>query len=197
MNYGAFDFRDLMRFASVLGVTMALGLAGCDTDDGDDGSADAAGETTASTGGKDTGMDDMAASESAGEEDPDSGSDSMGGDCGASYSHATDIQPIWDAYCTMACHEEGGEWPSNDLTSGNAYDQIVGQPSSQNNLMNYVTPGEPAQSYLVHKMLGTHIDLGMGSGVAMPKARPMMEVAAVPIEDIETINCWIEGGALP
>jgi len=116
------------------------------------------------------------------------------GDCEPGLSHAADIQPIWDMYCVAACHEVGGEWPTSDL-SPDAHAAIVGVPSGQNSLMNYVTPNEPENSYLWHKMNGTQIDNG-GSGLNMPKAMVgETDPAVVPQADLDTIECWILEGA--
>ncbi len=128
----------------------------------------------------------------------DDGADSSSGGDGMddgmpALSHAADIQPLWDQYCVPMCHEPGGEWPTNDL-SGNAYGVIVDMPSAQNTLMNYVTPGEPDNSYLLHKMRGTQVMSG-GSGLNMPKGLPMMDPVVVPEAEIAMIESWISQGA--
>ncbi len=103
-------------------------------------------------------------------------------------SHAVDIQPIWDADCTL-CH--GSRTASGDLDlSGNGYDDLVNVASGQLSSMDRVAPGDTATSYLWHKLRGTHLDVG-GSGTAMPKAAPLSAA------DLATIEGWILGGALP
>jgi hypothetical protein len=81
--------------------------------------------------------------------------------------------------------------PLLDLTPANAYAGIVGVPAVQpTSIMNLVTPGNPAQSYLFHKMAGTHLAVG-GCGVQMPFG------VAPTQEELDLIQQWIEDGALP
>jgi hypothetical protein len=47
--------------------------------------------------------------------------------------------------------------------------------------MPYVTPGDPAQSYLWHKLKGTHKDVG-GSGAQMPLGGKLGETELTAIE---------------
>ncbi|NJK31463.1 MAG: hypothetical protein HC927_03035 [Deltaproteobacteria bacterium] len=49
----------------------------------------------------------------------------------AALSHAADIQPIWTAKCTAACHEPGGAVGATLDLSGDAYDNIVDVNSTQ------------------------------------------------------------------
>ena len=196
MNYGALDFRR-GRWAGIYGSVLALCLSsGCTGDDGDEDSGSTP-TTIGMTGmGSETGDDDDDDDSDGDDDDDDDDMDSSGGsgNCMTGLSHAADIQPIWDMYCVTACHEQGGEWPTNDL-SGDAYAAIVDVPSGQNSLMNYITPGEPDNSYLWHKMLGTQIDAG-GSGLNMPKANVgETDPEVVPQADLDTIECWILEGA--
>lgn len=180
MNYGELDSRTALRL-TILGLAVAtLSLGGCDGDDTGGGGDVAAMTATDGSGGQaSTGADTSADS---------------GGALGPQ-SHMADIQPIWDAYCVVACHEPGGQWASNDL-SGNAYDVLVSQPSTQNSLMNYVEPGNPDASYLWHKMKMTQMSAG-GSGLNMPKALDdATPVAVVPQADLDKIEAWILQGAL-
>ncbi len=55
--------------------------------------------------------------------------------------------------------------------------------------MNRVTPGQPDNSYLVHKVQNTHLDVG-GSGFQMPIGRsPLTQT------EIDLIRAWISAGA--
>ena len=198
MSYGAFDFRRgqwVGIYAGALALCLSSGCTGGD-DDGDDtmSTPTTIGMMDSGTAGDDD-DDDTAGDDDDDDDDDDDMMDSSGGgDCMTGLSHAADIQPIWDMYCVTACHEEGGEWPTNDL-SMDAYDDIVGMPSGQNSLMNYITPGDPDASYLWHKMNGTQIDNG-GSGLDMPKAMVgESDPAVVPQADLDTIECWILEGA--
>ncbi|MEZ4449494.1 MAG: hypothetical protein R3B09_08440 [Nannocystaceae bacterium] len=92
-----------------------------------------------------------------------------------------------------SCHTS----PPNDPLNGGysfgsmsdaAYAAIVGAPSMDVPAMNYVTAGDPANSYLLHKMKGTHLDVG-GAGALMPLGSSM------PIAEAQTIEDWIAAGA--
>lgn len=114
---------------------------------------------------------------------------------GSALSHAVDIQPIWDAHCVTACHEAGGEWAILDL-SDDAYDDIVDINAATFGLAEHVVPGEVEESYLWHKINGTQVDFG-GNGLAMPKAPANGEATMLTQEELDTIEAWIAGGALP
>jgi hypothetical protein len=104
-------------------------------------------------------------------------------------SHDVDIQPIWDQSCTSGCH------PGNDsmlsLEPDYAWKTMVGIPSVEVPLMDRVEPGEPDQSYLVHKIEDTHLDVG-GMGFAMPNFSDLLSE-----EEIDLVRAWIEEGAAP
>lgn len=69
-----------------------------------------------------------------------------------------------------------------------AYASIVNRPSVESPLLR-VKPGDPAASYLLHKLEGTHLDVG-GIGVRMP-----FGLAQLPVETRTLIRRWIEEGA--
>ena len=104
-------------------------------------------------------------------------------------SHAVDIQPIWNESCTNGCH------PGNDsmlsLEPEFAWKTMVGIPSVEIPLMDRVEPGEPDQSYLVHKIEDTHLDVG-GMGFAMPNFSDLLAE-----DEIQLVRDWIEQGAAP
>lgn len=103
-------------------------------------------------------------------------------------AHDADLQPLWDELC-YGCHT--GSFPELDLSTdrGTTWQQLVNVPSRQVPSMNRVTPGEPEQSYLWHKLSGTHLDVG-GSGATMPKYP-----RALPPGGLEAVKRWIEQGA--
>ena len=74
------------------------------------------------------------------------------------------------------------------LHPGAAYRSLVGVPAQTAKLQR-VRPGSPDESYLVHKLQGTHLDVG-GSGLRMP-----MDGAPLTPEQIEIIRAWISAGA--
>jgi hypothetical protein len=90
---------------------------------------------------------------------------------------------------TGACH--GGATPVNfpSCEADRWYDAMVGVPSLQAPGMNLIEPGDPEQSYLVHKLRGTQGVVG-GGGARMP-------VADAPLGDAEqaALEAWITNGA--
>lgn len=69
------------------------------------------------------------------------------------------------------------------------YDALVGVPSMQLPTMDRVEPFDPQLSYLVHKLAGTHLDVG-GEGVQMPNMENPLDAEMVAI-----VKGWIAGGA--
>lgn len=105
--------------------------------------------------------------------------------------HDPYVQQIWTNYGCDTCH------PPNaglDLTAGNAYDQIVNQPSTQLPPMDLIEPNQLNQSYLWHKVNGTQGGVG-GSGDQMPVGGPFLTDPGNEA-DLSTLQEWIQGGAL-
>ena len=175
-----------LRSGMLAVATLAITLTGCDKSEDDTGGDTDAATSLPMTGGMDDGMDDGGSA------------DSTGGDGGSMLSHEADIQPIWEKYCVAGCHEPGGLWPTFDQSGGAAenYEQIVNMPSpTQAPTMNLITPGEPDESYMWHKINGTQVDAG-GSGVVMPDKRPEeSEAMTLTAEELDTLEQWILDGA--
>jgi hypothetical protein len=113
-----------------------------------------------------------------------------GGSCtcgNSSVSFATDVQTIFTANCASAgCHKGMAPQEGLDLSVGNAYADLVNVAAKQcNDGRKLVLPGDPAQSYLIDKMMG--VDLC--SGTKMPKN------GILPSQQITTIANWICAGA--
>jgi hypothetical protein len=92
----------------------------------------------------------------------------------------------------LYCHATGLEAPAADLDLfDGAYANLVDQPSGQLPTMMLVAPGEPENSYLWHKLLGTHLDVG-GEGDPMP-------ATGYPLDDdtLGRVEAWILAGAPP
>lgn len=170
----------------------AIVLASGCGDDGD-GSGSAATETT-------TAGPTMA---SAGTEDPSTTAEPSTGDAPTStgdepttgspaVSYAADIQPIWDARCTLGCHQPGGSGTMQtnlDLSAGVSYAQLVDVLSSQAPALPRVSPADLEGSYLWHKLKNTQSDVN-GSGFQMP-------AGGLADTDLAKVEKWIEDGALP
>jgi hypothetical protein len=101
------------------------------------------------------------------------------------YTHNTDIQPLWDANCA-GCHIGGGA--SGGLALDSGYTTLVGVASTQLSSMDRVDPGATATSYLWHKLEDTQGTVG-GTGVRMPYG------GALTTEQLAVIETWIGEGA--
>ena len=83
------------------------------------------------------------------------------------------------------CHGSNAAAP--DVT-GDLCETLVGVSSAQLSTMNYITANDVDNSYLIHKVKGTHLDVG-GGGQAMPMGTPMSE------SDIAILETWVSTGA--
>lgn len=127
--------------------------------------------TTGPEPGTETGEDGSSGPESSGEAPP---------------SFARDVQPILQASCD--CHVDAA--PA-DLSFTDAYASLVDVPSTQAPGLDRVEPGAPDDSYLWHKLSGTHVAAG-GSGDPMPAPAGGLDAGS-----LATIEAWISGGAEP
>ncbi len=179
----------------------------------DTGSTDTVTPTTGSTAGDDTGIDDTGiddtgldtgddtsvitgddTSDVTGDDTSDvtgSTDDTGVDDTGAiGPSFAVDVHgPIIAQSC--GCHVGGAGGLTLGGDAASAYAAIVGVPSGDVPAMNYISPGDPNNSYLLHKVLGTHADVG-GDGKQMP-----LNGAPLSQDKLDTITAWITLGAQP
>ena len=102
-------------------------------------------------------------------------------------SFKQDIVPLLRRACAT-CHITGTEPGNVALHPGAAYQNLVGVPSVQTDLLR-VKPGAPAESYLLLKLEDTHLDAG-GTGQRMP-----FGLAPLDASQIEMIREWIAAGA--
>lgn len=101
-----------------------------------------------------------------------------------------DIQPIFEDACTISgCHGGPEAETGLDLDPDGAYDMLVGVSSAQLPSMKRVEPSDAENSYLVHKMADTHLDVD-GSGDIMPP------VVGSSSSDVQLVIDWIAAGAL-
>lgn len=102
-------------------------------------------------------------------------------------SFKRDIVPVLRTQCAT-CHLTGQEVGNMKLHPGAAYASLVGVKSIESPLLR-VQPGAPDDSYLMHKLDGTHLDVG-GSGDRMPFGQtPLDETTRARIRG------WIAAGA--
>jgi cytochrome c553 len=91
---------------------------------------------------------------------------------------AKDIQPVVNR--CVSCHQNAAPAGKLSLQKGTAPANLIWVKANQAD-MPYVTPGDPAQSYLWHKLKGTHKDVG-GSGAQMPLGGKLGETELTAIE---------------
>ncbi|WP_434424543.1 hypothetical protein [Nannocystis pusilla] len=159
------------------GATLAAAGSGSTTTTGEPADP----PTSGSMGGSETGETTSSTSTTTGDT-----SGTSGDDVPAPLSFVADIQPIFADYCT--CHGDGE--PEPDLGIGRAYDSIVGVPANDVKGMLLVAPGAYEDSYLWHKIAGSHSQVG-GAGKRMP---PNDELQP---GDMAAIQQWIVEGAQP
>ncbi|MEZ4317935.1 MAG: hypothetical protein R3F61_10545 [Myxococcota bacterium] len=73
-----------------------------------------------------------------------------------------------------------------------AWENLVGERSAGNPEMFRVVPGDVEGSYLVHKLRGTHLQVG-GTGSQMPPQQYEPLTAA----ELQRVEDWIRDGAAP
>jgi hypothetical protein len=116
-----------------------------------------------------------------------------GGNGSDAPTFAADVQPIFSANCAFSgCHATSEVKPSGKpmhLSVGQAYANIVNVEAFERAGMDRVEPGEPDESYLIHKIQGTQADVG-GSGERMPLGGQLTQT------EIEIIRDWIAAGAI-
>ncbi|KIG11792.1 hypothetical protein DB30_02447 [Enhygromyxa salina] len=106
---------------------------------------------------------------------------------------AAEIQPILESACLCHFSPANGDdmsAPYLTLNAGVGLGELVGVDAVQVPGMKRVVPGDIQNSYLVHKLRGTHVDVG---GPA--DTDPMPPLLALDETQITTIEAWIAGGA--
>lgn len=89
---------------------------------------------------------------------------------------------IFDESCANSgCHASTSPAAGLDLSEGNSVNSLLGVSSSLE-LLNLIEPGQPDNSYLIHKLEGTH-----QVGLSMPA-----EQAALSSVKIAAVRGWIE-----
>jgi hypothetical protein len=97
---------------------------------------------------------------------------------------------VFSPICSV-CHNgsqpAGGALPgSMDLRNGNSFASLVNVPSQEKPGLLRIKPGDPANSYLVHKIVGAPDIVGS----RMPLGGPFLDPAT-----IDRIDAWIAAGA--
>ncbi len=92
-------------------------------------------------------------------------------------------QEIFQASCAFSgCHASDTKKAGLDLSSANAYDNLVNVTASENSALKRVNPGNSADSWLIKKLNGD------GTSI-MPPA------GALSSDKIDMVKEWIDAGA--
>lgn len=204
-----------MKTLDLVALSLGLTLSGCPGDDGNDDGADSSDPNTSapssmstSTGNPPdtTGEPSMTTgdppdttgdpSETTG--DPPDDTTGFVPQCPeettgeGAMSFEADVWPILMANCLGlpgSCHDPGSGGLMM-LDAAGAYANLVDVASTESSLVR-IDPGCPDGSYLWAKINGNQVVVG-GSGGQMP-----LGAAALPPEDLDTIEQWILNGAQP
>jgi hypothetical protein len=104
-----------------------------------------------------------------------------------SVSFTNDVQPIFTTKCaTAGCHTGVAPASGMNLSSGQAWGNLVGVDVSECAAGKRVVAGATDQSYLINKILG--VDLCLGT-TKMPK------IGSISQAQIDTIAEWVCEGA--
>jgi hypothetical protein len=181
--------------ARACALAAAMTLGGC----GDDGSDESSGATEdPTTSPSSTPTTDDPTTSGGPTTDPttdgttDATMDPTGDPTGVMVVYETDIQPIWDASCVVGCHVAGGSGQMQSglvLNPGESHASMVGV-QSPTTALKIVEPGSTTDSYLWHKLQGTHLDVG-GGGLSMPPGVKLDQAK------LDLVEAWINGGAMP
>jgi parallel beta-helix repeat protein len=102
----------------------------------------------------------------------------------------TQIQGNIFAVQCSPCHTSSSSGGLTGLHDYNmAYNNTVNVPSTELPAMDRIEPSNSAQSYLMHKLDGTHLTVG-GTGSRMPLGGPYLSQG-----DLDGIRAWINSGA--
>ena len=128
----------------------------------------------------------------------------LGSACGASSGGPPQspefaaVQAVLDARC-VTCHDASAtkltpgvqRYPQLPLTSGRAYDALVGQPADETCGGTRVVPHDTAHSYLEHKLL----DQYPCAGGRMPMGGEAMQGPTLSQAELDAFATWIAAGA--
>jgi mono/diheme cytochrome c family protein len=86
------------------------------------------------------------------------------------------------------CHDGVGTVPPGalNLTAGGTYKATVNVATGEQPALKFIVPGDPADSYLVQKLLG----LSSITGARMPFGGPYLDAAT-----IAQVEAWVSAGA--
>jgi len=118
------------------------------------------------------------------------------GGAGGSAASFAAVLAIFQGRC-VNCHDASKQglpaYPGLSLTPADAHAALVGRPADETCGGVRVVAGDPASSYLIHKVS----DAAPCEGSPMPARFEALPAAPLTSEQIATLTSWIAGGALP
>jgi hypothetical protein len=117
-------------------------------------------------------------------------SSGSGSSSGASVSFQTIQDQVFTPICAQ-CHAGASAPEGMQLTQGVAYSMIVDVPSAEQSTLKRIAPGDPDNSYLVQKIMGT-----AAVGAQMPDGCPITQ-PCLSAATIDLIRQWVSEGAPP
>ncbi|MCA9715390.1 MAG: hypothetical protein KC468_11995 [Myxococcales bacterium] len=182
---------------TALSLTLGLGLATAVACDGGDGGTDTDGAST-SAGSESTDPSGSSSNATNNTNNTDgTGGESEGstGDVGM-VDYQTDIQPIWNKWCSCHFTDDGGMLtgaPYLDLTDGLSEQNLLelsedpGADGMGVGLMR-VEPGDPSSSFLWLKLTGGWIEAGGQTNYPNSDMPPIGDLSQ---EELDKIEAWI------
>lgn len=174
---------------ALLGI-LAL-LPSCSGDDGESGAGGSgSGDATTSvtSGGGATSVTTSTSDTSTSSSGGNCADPTVCGSCNGVVSFAADVEPFLAQACgSTSCHKGVNGQAGLTLTVGKAYDELVNVPAMQcSDGRMRVMPGDPANSYILDKVLNVDVC----SGKKMPTTTSLSD------PQVQLIADWICGGAL-
>lgn len=106
-------------------------------------------------------------------------------------SFINDIQPVFNRQCVQ-CHTADDHMGELILEDSYSYQSLVNVPAMQLFSMRRVAPGNPKESYLMHKLEDTQFSVGGSGWIMPPKTHPTIRLTP---KDIQVIRTWVSEGA--
>ncbi len=130
----------------------------------------------------------IGSSSSSGSSSGSGGASSSGSGGGVAFQTIQD--QVFTPICAQ-CHHGAGAPEGMQLTDGQAYNMIVNVSSQEQPALKRIAPGDPDNSYLVQKIMGTAA-VGSQMPDGCPLTQPCLDAATIAM-----IRQWVSEGAPP
>lgn len=120
--------------------------------------------------------------------EPDGGSEVDAGVIDERTTYTWVQKNIFSQICAAYCHRGASAPKGLQLDANNAYQRIVGMPSTELPTLKLVKPGDPTNSYLYLKVIPA-------DPRRVGERMPLNEPPYLPTEKLEALRAWIARGA--